>query len=396
MNEPALLPPLRSAAVMFLLALLMSACGGSGSGDSDPGPTAADLPLLPDGNHLGMTVAYEPLPAGTEAAVNARRQDALAAGMRVGRVHVSWAELEPQPQQYDLAELRERLDLLQRDGLAAFVLVETIDSEGYSLPADLMDPDDGSKLADGRAFADPLILARLHKLLDRIVPEMVSRKAWLLSVGNEPDNMLDDLGDDSPAGIAYWNNVVGFTRSARDHVRRLEPRLPVTMTLTQRGLEVGRTLYGPLIDVVDVAAFNYYCQDRNWIVQDASVVRGEIAQMVGLAGGRNVVLQEVGCPSGYTDRASVVRGTAEAQQRFLVAVANELRREKRLRAAFWFTMVDWSPELTRTFVTPIRDSGFPGLAAKYEETLRTWGLVRYEDGAPRPAWGAFLEGLAAR
>jgi hypothetical protein len=74
-------------------------------------------------------------------------------------------------------------------------------------------------------------------------------------------------------------------------------------------------------------------------------------------------------------------------------VVDELRSQNRLRAAFWFTMVDWSPRLAEATVKPLRDAGFRELAAKFKESLRTWGLVRYETGASRPAWSAFLKGL---
>jgi len=355
--------------------------------------SATGLPLLPLGNHLGMMVSYDKLPAETAKSVKSRWKEALAAGMQVGRVHLSWAELEPRPGKYDLSDLRERLDLLEQDGLAAFVLVETIDSEEYTLPPDLMDPNDNTKLANNLKLDDPAILDRFQKLLDRIVPEMVSRGTWLLSVGNEPDNTLDDLENGSLESIEYWDAIVGFTRSARDHVRTLDSRLAVTMTLTQRGLELGRTNYGQLIDVVDVAAFNYYCQDVNFMVHDVSIVRTEIAQMLAVADGRSIVFQELGCPAGYAGRPSVVHGTPEVQQHFLTLVADELHREPRLRAAFWFTMVDWSPKFTKLSTAPIRNEGFAEFADKFEESLRTCGLVHYENGKPRPAWDAFLAAL---
>ena len=324
-----------------------------------------------------------------------RWQEAVDAGLRVGRVHVSWAELEPHPERYDLSELTERLTALQRDGLAAFVLVETIDSEGYSLPPDLMDPHDESKLAEGRLLNHPVILARFQKLLDLVVPELVSRGGWLLSVGNEPDNVFDDLEADSAEGKTYWKSIVEFTKSARLHVHKLNPQLAVTITLTQAGLVKRHCDFKPVIEVVDVAAFNYYYQDHDMNVKQEGQVQADVAQMIAAASGRSIVLQEVGCPAGYSGSRSIAGGNEESQAKFLAALTSELNKQDKFRAAFWFTMVDWSPEMAAGFVEPLRDQGFAGLADKYEETMRTWGLIKFTDGTPRPAWKILIRQISS-
>src|SRR5687768_4997446 len=84
------------------------------------------LPGLLAGGHLGMWTTYESVPVGLAATLEARLAEARTKGMTIGRVHVSWAELEPTPGQFDLHLLQNALDALTRDGLAAHVLIETV------------------------------------------------------------------------------------------------------------------------------------------------------------------------------------------------------------------------------------------------------------------------------
>ena len=84
----------------------------------------------------------------------------------------------------------------------------------------------------------------------------------------------------------------------------------------------------------------------------------------------------------------------EEQPAFFQAVIEVMPQEPRLRAAIVFQLLDWSPWLTDIFVDYYEQEGLPDWFIAYlEETLRTIGLCRWEDGSPRPAWDTFLAGL---
>ena len=86
----------------------------------------------------GVFRTYEELPADTAAAAAERLREARDAGMRVSRVHVSWEELEPTPKSFDLECLVKALDIVPSSD-AILLLIETVDSDDFSLPADLID-----------------------------------------------------------------------------------------------------------------------------------------------------------------------------------------------------------------------------------------------------------------
>ena len=103
------------------------------------------------------------------------------------------------------------------------------------------------------------------------------------------------------------------------------------------------------------------------------MVTGEIDQLTALSGNLPIDFQEVGCPAGG---ASTLRnsGSEQAQVEFITVVGHELATRPQLRAAFWFQLVDWSPELAATFGEVHVAEGLSELGARFEETLSTIGL----------------------
>ncbi len=135
------------------------------------------LPALDPGNHLGVWPTYERLPPEQQDSVEAHRQQA-----REARMHV---------------------------------LIETVDSDGYALPKDLM-AGEGYALAEGQAFDDPVITDRFACLLDVVLPELEGREVFAISVANEPDARLDDLDPNSADGLAWVEQLATFTAAAAE------------------------------------------------------------------------------------------------------------------------------------------------------------------------------------
>lgn len=364
--------------------------GTTGTGGASP---QDPIPNLPAGQHLGTFVSYETLPAQTATAAASRMAEARSAGMAISRIHLSWSALEPSPQSFDLEQLHEALAQVPAED-AILVLIETIDSEGFELPPDLVDPNSPYLLANGRKLGDPEVTGRFAQLLAQVLPVLASRKVMAISVGNEPDNYYSDVDHASADGLAWQSELVKFLQAARSEIRAVLPSMPVAMTVTQITMELNRT--AGIADVIaagDVAVFNYYCQDAAFQVQPAQIVALEIGEMITAAQGRPVLLQELGCPAGRPP--SMLGATVAAQAAFLNEVATQMAARPELRAAFWFLLVDWSPDLAAMVRQSLEDEGFPELAAQYEEVLRSAGLINYENGAERQAWSTFRDAVAA-
>lgn len=351
-----------------------------------------DLPILPAGNHLGVWPGYEAPPEETAAALEDHRQRALSSGMRIARVHVGWDQLELAPGRFDTSQLVEELGAATADGLAVHLLIETVDSDGLSLPSDLVVEGEPYGLVDGRRLDDPLIVDRFTALLDAVLPVLDRHEVFAISVANEPDCYLDDVDPDSPEGVAWVESLAGFLASARERVQESHPEIGVAMTLRQGSLEKGIDTLGPVIEAGDVAVFNYYCQDLSFQVQPASVVSDELEELVSASSGRPIVLQELGCPAGSTP--STIGATEAQQADFYAEVGRWMASRQEIRAAFAFQMVDWSPELSAAYAQAYAEAGYPDLGAQIAEILGTIGLLRYTDGSERPAWDTFEAALS--
>ena len=357
--------------------------GPSGSGANTD---AESLPLLPAGSHIsiirGFNISHPPL---TKRNMEVRWDEALSKGMKVTNIQLDWAELEPKPYQYNKQFLEEMLLDMEEDDLQTYVLLSTIDSEGFTLPSDLMDDNSITGLANGMQFDNPLILERFKKLLDWVVPMIVAHGGWALSVGNEPSGYLTDRP---------WaeQNIVNFLKVSRTHAHSIDPDLAITMTLSQLQIENGATFHIPLLEQSDVASFTYYGLNPDYTADDPAKVNQEINQMLSAAGDKFIVLQELGGSAGYENNSSGMNASLTKQQQFLRNAFAKLESEPRFRVATVFQLVDWEPALVDSFYTQffIQEGLQRDFIDRFAESLKTTGLIRYQDGSPRPSWNTFI------
>ncbi len=358
---------------------------------SDRVKTTEDLPLLPAGNHLGIFATFEKLPGRAEEIKKEEWNKALSQGMSVGRVHLDWAELEPKPGKYDRDALKGALELCNSDGLHSFVGIFTIDSEGLTLPSHLLDPHSKTGLVNDANFDDPEIVGKFNKLLDWAVPMIVSYNGCVISLMNEPQ--------------AYFNEyprarkrAVSFFEAVRNHIHSINSNLAVTVTLTQEAIGVS---YGDnLIAASDVVTFNYYPLNKKLILMDdisLPAIRKNIRKMLKAANGKQLIIQELGIPSGYEKEKSGVNGTTMKQRQFLQNSYAIMEEEPRLRIIFVFLMFDWSRKTIDLFTDALDQDVESGEISKdfvenYREWMGTCGLIRF-DGLIKPAWNDFLRAL---
>lgn len=350
-----------------------------------------DLPLLPPGSHLSIIVGFEQLPSPIQAKVDDYIAAAIAKGMEVGRVHSDWDALEPTPHEFQQAAIKNELEQMKKLGLKPMLTVSTMDTDELTMPPDLMDPDDQRKMAEGMPFDDPKVIQRFKAVCDWVVPMLSENGGWLFSIANEPNTLFGDHPE-------YASQLAAFVAAIRDHVHQINPDMAVTVTMADGFTPETAERAKPIIQECDVACFNYYPLDfsRGLEVQSTFDVHSVIDAMIKAAEGKEVIIQEVGCPAGYEDKPSGMKASLEQQRLFIQKMAAEMNAQPRLRAAFVFQLVDWSPQLTDMFTKVIlgeMDASNP-FAKNFQEWNLTTGLVRLKDGTPRPAWNAFLDGIA--
>ncbi len=351
---------------------------------------ARNLPLLPEGRRVG-TKSFSPVELVVLPAVEARIDEAVAAGMAIARVHLDWSELEPDLGTYALDVLQEDLSDAAARGLVPMLTLGFTDTSEYALPADLMDPEDPTQLAPGVHLDDPGEIARFEALLDLILPDLLSHGVWLVSLANEPNVLLADL---TPARRAVEEPAMArFTRAIREHVHAAEPSLAVSITFAEGGFVSPPV---ELLRATDVVTFNFGCLvTSSFTLARVADVHLEVGRMLSAARGRPIVIQELSSGGGYEDRPSLLGASLAYQAEWFEAFYDELARRPRVRAAFVLDTVDWPEWLARLSSDFLRDEGLPTIADEYEEFLRTCGLLRFDDASTKPAWNAFLAELAS-
>lgn len=377
---------MKKLSLVFLFVCIIS-FGYSRSLSAEQQFAATSLPLLAPGKHISLIKGFNGPQPDTDAAMEARWNEALTKGMEVGRIQVSWSELEPQKDQYDKQFLEQRLVAMQADGLQPFVLITTIDSEGFTLPQDLVNPNSSAFLADDINLDDPDVLRRFNKLLDWVVPMIVSHGGWVLSVGNEPGNFLDDYP-------SAEQSFIDFLVNARDHSHSINPNLAITMTLAYSNIEKGETFHSSLLEQSDVTSFNYYAFDTHFFFEnDPTRVNQELDQMLDAADDKYLILQELGAASGFEHAPSLMNASLAGQQQFFETVFAKMATEPRFKVAVVFQLVDWNPELVDSFyINSFIQAGLPqDPIERFAESLETTGLTRREDFSSKPAWTTVID-----
>jgi len=381
--------------LLTTVAAISLACGGA-----EPVPEVdtssyiepIGLPAMPDGTHMGYILGFSPLTDDNRDAVAQNERRLIDAGLQVGRAQISWRDLEPSPGVYDDDALDEALAPLLDNDLAVVLLLETIDSSSFEIPEDLVD--DELTLSDGRAFDDPVILERLTGLLTWLTPRLQATRqgdapgVYALAVGNEPDNTITDQPDLGPS-------VAVFTEHARQVVRSLDPELAVSMTLTLGAIAPEGSYATAIVAASDFLSINYYCHRGfdDWSAKSPQETQADLDAMRTLADGRPILIQELGCSTGFDGGALQVGDDAQAEwlQSTIDAFADD---PTTFRGAYWFTLTDWSPEVSALLSEPLCDEGFQNLCEEMDEAVQTYGVLRWEDGSARPAFDVLVDAVS--
>lgn len=352
------------------LMVLLSACGGGGSGDTRPlsGPVQG-------ARILGMDV--KEIPSVTYAMAY---DQAMALGVREVSLSLDWALLEPSLGNYDntLPAIINVFYPMQAGDVT--LVLRPLDTPGPSLPADLA----------GRAYDDPAVIAAFEAFLSNLhaqLPELnASGKLRWIHIGNEIDAWLG-------ADAARWGQWRTFFRAARAQVRSLWGnsvqvgsiiQFPVLMDATQSAL------YATLVADLDIAVLTYYPLNADFTMRPVSTVADDFALMSSALAGKTIFLQECGYPSSTTNNSSLAQ-----QAEFISAVFSA-----------WDTYADrirlidiaWQYDVSDTQVDQwVNDFGMAGdpNETAFRAYLGSLGLSNF-DATEKPALQRLREELVAR
>ncbi|MDF1660407.1 MAG: hypothetical protein P1V97_01445 [Planctomycetota bacterium] len=367
--------------IFFLSIILtvLTACSGGGSGGSGAGAAttttavgASDLPLLVPTRALG--VIYSTVDPTAKATLDQSFGEVITAGANSYELSVTWASLESAPGIVDLSSLDNLLTIIQNAGQIPYLVIKTVDTVSLEIPLDLRDANDSNQLAAGRAFDDPVIINRFKAVLDALVPLLVQRGGFFLSVGNEIDINFSAV----PSRKTPFLN---FLIAVRNHCQQLDSRLAIGATLTYDSLNSDPSYFDSIRDNSDAMAINYYPL-TNGMVRSPGLVASELGAVVQRAGTKPVLLQEAGYPTG------ALNGSSEAMQKtFVENLYDYVSTEPRIRFLSSLHLADYTAADIQSF-SIFYNSTDP----QFVEFLSSLGM-RNNDGSAKLSYPALLQGM---
>jgi hypothetical protein len=338
-------------------AMLMS-CGGSG-GSAPPAP-----PSTPSSQVIAMSINT---PNSSVPFTAQELDDAVAlaqgAGVRGVIATYTWSSLESTPGHIDVTSIQSGLDYYHQKGLQVLLGIQVINTVKREVPSDL----------ETVPFDDPQFISRFHTLLDAVRGALSGTERYI-SIGNEVDVYLQAQPNE-------WATYTSFYEDAVSYLHTNSPSLLVGVTTTFAGYSTSSTpevhaLNGPS----DVIILTYYPLQGDSQVLPASSPTTDIPLMLKLSGGKPVVLQEAGYPSGTPN------GSSEASQQQFVTNLFQAWHDAGSDLPFlsYFLLYDFD-QPTCTALGTYYGSADPAFLSY----LCTLGL-RHSDGTAKPAWDTFV------
>jgi hypothetical protein len=345
--------------------ILALATAGLACGQTPPVPPAALPPFLPESRVLSITASPRLDPPPTPLDFLAGFELAYQAGARGAYISYTWSGLEPAPGSFELASLKNDLDYaaLVR-GLAVEINLQILNTTAKETPADLA----------GTSFDDPEMLPRFRALFDAIRPLLDSHVRYL-AIGNEVDIYLETHPE-------QWEPYQSFYREAAAYVRQQAPWLQIGVAATFAGASGPAANHvAELNSVSDVWILTYYPLEGKFQAENPNAPEADFPAMVDRAGGKPVVLQEVGYPSAER------LGSSEAEQAEFVASVFRAWQATGEAIPFlnYFLLHDFTGAMCDEMLVyyGFKDEDFKAY-------LCTIGL-RQADGTAKAGWEAFRE-----
>jgi hypothetical protein len=374
----------------LLFAIVAVGCASSGCGSSEATPAAVDASVDAVAIDAAIDVAaVDAAPDVVDAAAPPKRVMSISvsprlsppptasdfldawlladgAGARGAFVSKTWRDLEPTAGTFSLDSLASDVDFAgNQRGHAILVGVQVLNTTAKATPSDLA----------MTSFDAPEMKSRFHALVDALLPKLNSHVKWL-SIGNEVDVYLG-------AHPGEWATYESFLRDAFAYVRAKAPQLSLAVTFTFEGARgTNNAAVAQLNAASDALVLTYYPLGAMFAVKDPALATADVPQMVTLAAGKPLVLQEVGYPS------STMLGSSEDAQSQLVAnVLTAWQRQGGAKVPF----VNFFLEHDLTSMLCDQYAQYYGLGgdANFKAYLCSLGL-RQSNGTAKKAWGTLV------
>lgn len=353
----------RHRPLLIAVALCLGATACATDPTEDPGtpPNGVARPVL------SISANPRPIPAPQVADFIAGLDSSIAVGAK-GIVQTwTWSSLEPDSARLNVQQLISDIRYSRSRGLQVFVGIQLINTVRREVPSDLATV----------AWTDARMQLRFERLLNALAP--ILNDITYFSIGNEVAGYLGARSE--------WVPYTTFLTAEVASLHRRVPGIKVGATLEYDGAASQTAFARALIAVSDVAIFTHYpFQLNSFTVEQPTITRSSFDNMIALAGGKPVVLQELGYP------ASPTNGSSEAQQAaFFTDALTQWRARGSTAMPFvnLFLLHDFTQQQCNELGTYY---GLPNQAS-FISFLCTIGL-RKADGSARPSWTAVRDASA--
>ncbi|HET6369729.1 MAG TPA: hypothetical protein VFG95_00935 [Nitrospiria bacterium] len=347
--------------VILFVSVILYGCGDGGSGGD--GPTAF-------GGILAMSMNESP-GQDTDATYKEDYDFGSAAGANGAQIIVPWSVFENPPGTFNTSFVDNAgygLNPLAARGLTILFTFSSIGVSNRTVPSDLV----------GVPFNSSTMKARYRNAIDHLLPYLNGNVIYL-SVGNEVDTYLS-------ANPGEWAAYREFIEDAYSYLHQVRPGIKVGVTTTFGGASgAAKAEVADLNTMSELFVLTYYGTGTQFQVEDPSAVKSNIAEMVSLANGRPVVIQEIGYPG-----AASLNSSEQKQADFVANVFQAWLAQGAAKIPFvsFFKMKEWTPAHCAT----VSSGGAPG--EPFYDFLCSLGL-RNNDYTPKLAWQSVLDGAAS-
>lgn len=352
------------AVFALLAALALAACSKGGGSGGAPAPVSSK-PVL------GILAYPRTSPTTTAQDVINAYTLASSSGVRGTDMGDMWSVLEPQAGVYGVSSYSAILTNPLVASYTAFAFeVQTINTTIKSTPQDLL----------AVPFDSPTMTARFHALIDAFAPVFADSRVPYIVVGNEVDVYLAQHPGE-------WATYTTFYDDAVAYIHQKLPGKKVCFSATFAGASGAQQAnVAALAQASDVWDLTYYPLGANFTVLSPTSPATDLPRMVALAGGKPVILQEVGYPS------AALLGSSEAlQAQFVTSVFQSWQPlEAKIPFLCVFQLDDTAQATAQAYAQQ------QGMAANANFLAYVTSLgIRNADDTPKQGFAAFLAGVAS-
>ncbi len=336
-------------------------CLGVAACATDPTEDPGDPPLGVARPVLSISANPRAIPAPQVADFVAALDSSIGVGAK-GIVQTwTWSALEPDSARLNVQQLISDIRYSRSRGLQVLLGIQVINTVKREVPSDLANV----------AWTDVRMRQRFERLLDALGP--ILNDVTYFSIGNE---VAEYLGSRSE-----WGPYTVFVAAGVASLHRRVPAIKVGATMEYSGAASQTMFARALIAESDVAIFTLYPFGLGTFNVAPPTIAGVLFDnMLVLAGGKPVVLQELGYP------ASPLNGSSDAlQAAFFTDAITQWRARGGTAMPFvnLFLLHDFTPQQCAELGTYYNLPNQP----TFISFLCTLGL-RTANGTPRPAWSA--------